>query len=98
VSLWFGGIGFLFERVHLAMKNFDAAIRERRLPAAVIAYFVVIASFIPHVRDGLMPATKIALQSFVFLAGVAGLWLLPSLGWTAVVRQDPEPPVAATHR
>jgi hypothetical protein len=94
VIAWFGSLGFLFERIHGGMKYFDAAIRARRLPGGVIAYLVVIASFIPHFRDGLMPATKIALQSAVFFAGVAGLRLLPSLTWTALVRREPEAAVA----
>jgi hypothetical protein len=93
VVLWFTVIGFMFERVHGSLRNFDAAIAARRLPASFFWYFVIVASFIPHFRDGLMPSIKIALQSGVFFLGVAGLRLLPTLTWSAVVRR-PSPSVA----
>lgn len=94
VILWFTGIGFLFERIHGSLKNFDAAIAARRLPMSAIWYFVVVASFIPHFRDGLMTSIKIALQSGVFFMGVAGLKLLPSLTWTVMSRRGPDPGAA----
>jgi hypothetical protein len=87
VILWFTALGFLFERIHGSLKNFDAAIASGRVPASVLWYFVVVASFILHFRDGLMPSTKIALQSGVFFMGVAGLRLLPSLTWKILVRR-----------
>jgi hypothetical protein len=92
VILWFTLLGFLFERVYRAMQNFDAAIAAGRLPMSILWYFVLVASFIPHFRDGLMSSIKIALQSGVFFMGIAGLRLLPSFTWTVMARREPVRP------
>jgi hypothetical protein len=96
VIIWFTALGFLFGRLHSSLREFDSGSRSHRLHAGIIGYLVVIASFIPHFRDGLIPAVKIALQSTVFFFFVAGLRLVPELGWRIIiVRREPPRPINA---
>jgi hypothetical protein len=97
VVLWFTILGFAFERVHRSMGRFDAAVRARRLPAVWLSYLVIVTSFIPHFRDGIISAVKIALQSVVFLYVVAGLRFIPSLAWRGVLRRQARSPTGVAN-
>jgi len=81
VILWFLCVGFVFERVYQSLHGFDAALAARRLPAMFIVYLVIMCSFIPHFRDGLVPAMKISLQTLIFFFVISGIRLLPSPTW-----------------
>jgi hypothetical protein len=87
VIIWFGSLGYLFERLHSGLQNFDTDIRERRLSGSTIGYLVSMTIFIPHWRDGMVPSMKLAMQASVFFYALAGLsWSLP-LTWGAVMRR-----------
>jgi hypothetical protein len=47
----------------------------------VVVYLVIMCSFIPHFRDGLVPAMKISLQTLIFFFALSGIRLLPSPTW-----------------
>jgi len=81
VILWFLCVGFVFERVYQGLRGFDTALAARRLPAMFIVYLVIMCSFIPHFRDGLVPAMKISLQTLIFFFVISGMRLLPSPTW-----------------
>jgi hypothetical protein len=87
VIIWFGSLGYLFERLHSGLENFDTDMRERRLSGSTIGYLVSMTIFIPHWRDGMVPSIKLAMQASVFFYALAGLsWRLP-LTWGAVMRR-----------
>jgi oligosaccharide repeat unit polymerase len=91
VVLWFGILGFAFQRIYSGLNNFDSDIANRRLSSSMIAYLATITVFIPHFRDGMLPAIKLTVQCWVFLYALAGLnWRLP-LTWGARLRQRPQP-------
>ncbi len=87
VIMWFGALGFMFERLHRGLRNFDADVRAGRLPAGTIGYLITITIFIPHFRDGMVPAMKLAIQASLFFFALAGLsWRLP-ITWSAFLRR-----------
>jgi hypothetical protein len=91
VIIWFGSLGYLFERLHSGLQNFDTDMRERRLSGSTIGYLVSMTIFIPHWRDGMVPSMKLAMQASVFFYALAGLsWRLP-LTWGAVMRRRVQP-------
>ena len=66
-------MGFTFDRLTKFEAVWDRGIATGRLPARFIGYLIAIAIFIPHFRDGIVPAVKISLQMgvvFVLLVGV----------------------------
>lgn len=73
VGLTFLVMGFVFQRFYAGIRYVGQDVAERRLPASVIGYLVCIAIFIPHFRDGIIPAMKISFQAVVYLAILAGL-------------------------
>jgi len=89
VVLWFGILGFAFQRIYSGLDTFDADIANRRLSSSTIAYLVCITVFIPHFRDGMLPAIKLTVQCWIYLYALAGLhWTLP-LSWGAMMRRRP---------
>jgi len=89
VIIWFGFLGFVFERLHHELRHFDANVQAGVLPASTIGYLISITIFIPHFRDGMVPAIKLAVQASVFFYGLAGLsWRLP-ITWGALRRREP---------
>ncbi|ALS59542.1 hypothetical protein AT302_07030 [Pandoraea norimbergensis] len=73
VGLTYFVMGFVFQRFYVGIRYMASDVRERRLPLAAIGYLVCVAIFIPHFRDGIIPAMKISFQAVVYLAVLAGL-------------------------
>jgi hypothetical protein len=73
VSVTYFIMGFIFDRLMKFEAHWDKGITTGSLPARFIGYLIAIAVFIPHFRDGIVPAVKISLQMavvFVFLFGI----------------------------
>jgi hypothetical protein len=89
VVIWFGFLGYVFERLHHGLRHFDADVNAGRLPASTIGYLISVTIFIPHFRDGMVPAIKLAFQASLFFYALAGLsWRLP-ITWGALRRREP---------
>lgn len=71
-------LGFIFQRVMYFENVWDEALASGKIPGRFIAYLVLAAIFVPHFRDGIIPAVKLALQAGVFFAILAGLQRVPS--------------------
>ncbi|WP_445191795.1 O-antigen polymerase [Sphingomonas sp. Tas61C01] len=69
-------IGYVFERIMRFKDAWDDSLAAGFVPARVGAYLVAIAIFIPHFRDGIIPAVKLSLQAGVFFALVSGMRLI----------------------
>lgn len=83
VTLCYGIMGFVFERLTRFQEGFDD-IKNGAIPARFIGYIIAIAIFVPHFRDGIIPAIKLSLQDFVFL------WVLTAPGvFSAFKRGQP---------
>ena len=72
-------LGMVFEWSTRFERVWDAALASGYIPRRFIAYLVLIAVFIPHFRDGIIPAIKLSLQAAAFLVLLTGLHRVP--GW-----------------
>jgi hypothetical protein len=59
-------MGYLFQRVMLFQRNWDFDRDAGLIPLRFGFYLIVIAIFVPHFRDGIIPAIKLSLQGLVF--------------------------------
>jgi hypothetical protein len=59
-------MGYLFQRVMLFERNWDYDRDAGLIPLRFGFYLIVIAIFVPHFRDGIIPAIKLSLQGLVF--------------------------------
>jgi hypothetical protein len=71
-------MGFLFARVTRFEAVWDSALASGRIPGRFIPYIVATAIFVPHFRDGIIPAIKLSLQAMVFLLILVGLQRTPA--------------------
>lgn len=67
-------MGFLFERIARFQDDWDQYLSNGVLPARFGAYLIAVAIFIPHFRDGIIPAVKLSMQAgllFMVLSGAS---------------------------
>lgn len=76
VAICYTVMGFIFERIMRFEDAWDQAISTGVIPARFGAYLIAIAIFIPHFRDGIIPALKLSLQAGVFFALLSGMRLI----------------------
>lgn len=69
-------MGYLFERIMRFRDVWDESLARGLIPARVGAYLIAVAIFIPHFRDGIIPAVKLSLQAGVFFALLSGMRLI----------------------
>lgn len=81
-------MGFLFERIMRFQDAWDASLTRGVIPARVGAYLIAVAIFIPHFRDGIIPAVKLSLQAGVFFTLLSGMRLISKPGMIAVPARD----------
>lgn len=81
-------LGMLFEWSMRFEAVWDRALGSGKFPGRFLVYLVLIAVFVPHFRDGIIPAVKLTLQALVFLVLLTGLHRVPA--W---LRQRPAVPV-----
>lgn len=89
-------MGAIFERAARFEDGWDAAMANGMFPARFGAYLVLVANFVPHFRDGIIPSVKLTLQTGVFFILLAGVPLFRSR-YKLVPAEDPpgdEPVVA----
>ncbi len=60
--------GYVFERVRKFEPYWAAGQTSGLLPFRFVVYLIIIAIFIPHFRDGIIPAMKLSLQAIAFSA------------------------------
>jgi len=85
----YGLMGFLFERVSAFDTVWDDALAAGYVPLRFGAYLILIAIFIPHFRDGIIPAVKLSLQGGVFMLLLMGATRLVS--HRPIAQTDDEP-------
>jgi hypothetical protein len=68
-AAWFLAVGLLAGR----LEDPSTPREGRRIPLKLLLYVIFVCSFIPHFRDGLIPAIKIPLQLLVVSTVVVGL-------------------------
>lgn len=73
VILVFTGLGLLCERSTKFERNWDKVIANGFLPLRFGVYVVITAILIPHFRDGIVPAIKLAIQALIFVVLIAGI-------------------------
>jgi hypothetical protein len=72
VAISYVGMGYLFERLSRFDVVWDDALAQRYLPLRFGFYLIAVAIFIPHFRDGIIPAVKLSLQAAVFIVLLFG--------------------------
>lgn len=82
-------MGWIFERAARFEDGWDAAIANGMMPARFGLYLILVANFIPHFRDGIIPSIKLSLQAGVFFILLAGVPLFRSA--FGLVPGDAEP-------
>jgi len=87
-------LGFVFERVNRFQAVWDMAIASGRIPGRFIAYIVLTAIFIPHFRDGIVPAVKLSLQAGAVFLVLVRLHLTPVHLLLPSVRSRQQPSTA----
>ena len=75
VAICYTAMGFIFERIMRFQDVWDECINADIIPARFGAYLIAVAIFVPHFRDGIIPAVKIALQAGVFFAILSSMRL-----------------------
>lgn len=91
VALSFVLMGYAFRASTLAVRRFDWKATNNRLPASLISYLIFVAIFIPHFRDGVIPAVKISLQAAAYFSILIGLHLTPQLTFGISARSPNNP-------
>lgn len=76
IVICYSAMGFVFERIMRFQDAWDESIRLGVIPARCGAYLIAIAIFIPHFRDGIIPAVKLSLQAGIFFALLSGMRLV----------------------
>lgn len=66
IAICYPLMGMMFERVMRFQDSWDASLAKGVIPARIGAYLILVAIFIPHFRDGIIPAIKLSLQAAVF--------------------------------
>lgn len=67
VVIFYTLLGFFFHRVERFGEIWDQAVATGRYPARFGVYLIAVSVFIPHFRDGIIPALKLTLQGLAFL-------------------------------
>lgn len=75
-------MGALFERASRFEAVWDVSIANGVIPRRFVAYLVLTTIFVPHFRDGIIPAVKLTLQ--------AGVFMTVLVGFDSLVRGEPE--------
>ena len=73
VAITYFLMGFIFDRLMKFESVWDQGIATGVLPARFIGYLIAVTIFVPHFRDGIVPAVKISLQLgvvFLLLFGI----------------------------
>lgn len=78
VILFYGLLGVFFERVGRFADCWDDSITTGTFPARFGLYLLSVAIFIPHFRDGVVPALKLTYQGLVFFFFIAGIQRKPT--------------------
>lgn len=73
VIVSYGLMGLLFDRASRFEEQWDRAIAANIVPGRFILYLVLITIFVPHFRDGIIPAIKLTLQAGLFMAVLVNL-------------------------
>lgn len=68
VLIFYTLMGIAFERASRFEVDWDRAISNGVIPTRFIAYLVLTTTFVPHFRDGIIPAIKLSLQAGVFMS------------------------------
>lgn len=72
VLLCYALMGAIFERASRFETVWDQAIENGVVPKRFITYLVLTTIFVPHFRDGIIPAIKLTLQAGVFMLVLVG--------------------------
>lgn len=72
VVLCYVVMGILFDRSSRFESVWDQAISHGYVPTRFIAYLVLTTTFVPHFRDGIIPAIKLSLQAGAFMLFLVG--------------------------
>jgi hypothetical protein len=91
VALCYTVMGYVFERIMRFQHAWDDSIAAGYVPARAGAYLIAIAIFIPHFRDGIIPAVKLSLQAGVFFAFLSGMRLFGKPNIVATPTSEREP-------
>ncbi|MGK6320532.1 O-antigen polymerase [Sphingomonas sp. DT-204] len=75
IAICYTAMGFIFERIMRFQDAWDECISKGIIPARCGAYLIAVAIFIPHFRDGIIPAVKLSLQAGVFFAILSSMRL-----------------------
>jgi hypothetical protein len=73
VAIVYFALGWIFQRSMAFERIWDKALASGVLPLRFGFYIVLTAIFIPHFRDGIIPAIKLSLQAMIFLLLIAGV-------------------------
>jgi hypothetical protein len=88
-------MGFAFEKIMGFQSGWDENLKRGFIPARVGAYLIAVAIFIPHFRDGIIPAVKLSLQAAVFF-GLLSAMRMSGARRARGLRGPNDAPVAAT--
>ncbi|QHL90228.1 hypothetical protein GVO57_04480 [Sphingomonas changnyeongensis] len=89
-------MGFAFERIMHFQNGWDEFLKRGYIPARVGAYLIAVAIFVPHFRDGIIPAVKLSLQASVFFILLSGLRITSAARTGAGPSGSPNPSSAAS--
>lgn len=73
VALIYGLLGLMLERVGRFQDCWQDAVSTGRFPARFGFYLIAVSVFIPHFRDGIIPALKLSLQGLAFFCILAAI-------------------------
>lgn len=73
VAVCYMAMGFIFERIMRFQDVWDQSLDAGVIPGRCGAYLIAIAIFIPHFRDGIIPAIKLSLQAGILFALLSGM-------------------------
>ncbi|OWK27837.1 oligosaccharide repeat unit polymerase [Sphingomonas dokdonensis] len=68
VAIFYTLLGLFFERVERFQEGWDEAVATGCFPARFGLYLISVSVFIPHFRDGVIPALKLTLQGLAYFA------------------------------
>lgn len=72
VAIVYGVLGYAFHRAKMFEFVWDDSLAAGVLPLRFGIYIVMLVIFIPHFRDGIIPAVKLSIQSLVFFVLLSG--------------------------
>lgn len=73
VAIFYTLLGLFFERVERFQEGWDKSVVTGCYPARFGLYLIAVSVFIPHFRDGVIPALKLALQGLAFFMVLAAV-------------------------